>query len=85
MFDSVCESASSQPGPPVLQFVAFQVTPLADGGLQVSLAATFLDEAELEFIGEDIETVRVSSIDEAVAAIRRRLVEALQVSTPTEH
>jgi hypothetical protein len=87
MFDAmVSDGAALQAPPPViLQFVSFQVAPLADGGLQISLGGTFLDEAVLEFVGEEIETLRVSTIDEAVAAIRRSLTDALKAHKQTEH
>jgi hypothetical protein len=86
MFDTPqIQAAGSRPDLPILQFVSFQVAPLADGGLRVSLASTFLDELNLEFLNEDIETQRVLTIDEAVSAIRRSLTEALQAHKRTEH
>jgi hypothetical protein len=86
MFDTAVRgSVASHPDPPVLQFVAFEVSPSADGCLRVSLASTFLDETNLEFLNEDIETVRVANIDEAVSVIRRGLMEALKAHVRKEH
>jgi hypothetical protein len=79
------ESVASHPDPPALQFVAFEIAPTADGGLRISLASTFLDEANLEFLNEDIETVRVANIDEAVSVIRRGLMDALKAHVRKEH
>jgi hypothetical protein len=61
------------------------VGPTADGGLRVSLASTFLDETTLEFLAEDIETVRVGNIEEAVSVIRRGLMDALHAHVGREH
>jgi hypothetical protein len=77
--------AASHPDPPALQFVAFEIAPTADGGLRISLASTFLDEANLEFLNEDIETIRVANIDEAVSVIRRGLMDALKAHVRKEH
>jgi len=79
------ESVASHPDPPALQFVAFEIAPGADGGLRISLASTFLDETNLEFLNEDIETVRVANIDEAVSVIRRGLMDALKAHVRKEH
>jgi hypothetical protein len=79
------ESVSSHPDPPALQFVSFEVGPSAGGGLRVSLASTFLDEANLEFLAEDIETVSVANIEEAVSVIRRSLMDALHAHAGEEH
>ena len=79
------ESAASHPDPPTLQFVAFEIAPTADGGLRISLASTFLDEANLEFLNEDIESIRVANIDEAVSVFRRGLMDALKAHVQKEH
>jgi len=82
---AVRESVASHPDPPILQFVAFEIAPGADGGLRISLASTFLDETNLEFLNEDIETVRVANIDEAVSVFRRGLMDALKAHVRKEH
>jgi hypothetical protein len=82
---SVREGVASHPDPPELQFVSFEVGPTADGGLRISLASTFLDEANLEFLAEDIETIRVGNIEEAVSVIRRSLMDALHAHVGREH
>jgi hypothetical protein len=87
MFDTAArESASpSDLDAPTLQFVAFEVLPIANGDLSVSLSSTYLDEENLEFINEDVETVRVTTIDEAVSMIRRSLTDALRAHQRKEH
>jgi hypothetical protein len=82
---SVREAVASHPDPPELQFVSFEVGPTADGGLRVSLASTFLDGVNLEFLAEDIETVVAANIEEAVSVIRRSLMDALCAQTRKEH
>jgi hypothetical protein len=79
------ESEGSHPDPPALQFVSFEVGPTANGGLRVSLASTFLDEANLEFLAEDIETVVAANIEEAISVIRRSLMDALHAHVGKEH
>jgi hypothetical protein len=79
------ETVGSHPDPPALQFVSFEVGPSADGSLRLSLASTFLDEANLEFLAEDIETVCVGNIEEAVSVIRRSLMDALHAHVGKEH
>jgi hypothetical protein len=79
------ESVASHPDPPILQYVAFEIAPTADGGLRISLASTFLDEVNLEFISEDIEVVGAANIDEAVAVFRRGLMDALKAHVQKEH
>jgi hypothetical protein len=81
---SIPETEASHPDPPSLQFVAFQVAPSADGSLRVSLASTFLDEENLEFLSEDIETVAAANIEEAVSVIRRGLMDALHAHVQKE-
>jgi hypothetical protein len=85
MFDTpIGASPACHPDPPILQFVAFQVGPTADGGLTVSSASTFLDETNLEFLSEDIEIVRVANIEEAVSVIQRGLMDALKAQLQKE-
>jgi hypothetical protein len=79
------EGVASHPDPPILQYVAFEIGPTADGRLTVSLASTFLDETNLEFIAEDVETIRVVNIEEAVSVIRRGLMDALKAHVQKEH
>jgi hypothetical protein len=86
MFDKmVQEDMPLHPDPPALQFVSFQVAPVADGGLCVSSASTLLDEVNLEFVGEDIETIRCANVDEALRAIRQNLTDALRAHNQTEY
>jgi hypothetical protein len=66
---------------PILQFVSFEVLPIAGGSFRVTASGTYLDEATLEFIADDVETVCASTLDEALAAIRRSLTDALQANS----
>jgi hypothetical protein len=69
----------------VFQFAAFEIGPTAGGQLTVSLSSTYLDESSLEFFADDIETLRVATIDEAVSVIRRSLTDALHAQVRKEH
>jgi hypothetical protein len=63
---------------PILQFVSFEVLPIEGGSLRVSASGTYLNEGTLEFVADDVETVSASTVDEALAVIRRSLTSALQ-------
>jgi hypothetical protein len=78
MFDT------ARPDPPILQFVSFQVAPLADGGLSIAMAGTYLDESDFQFLNDDVESLRVSTIGEAVSLIRNSLVTALKAHLQKE-
>jgi hypothetical protein len=79
MFDTVArESAPPVPtGVPILQFVSFEVLPLAGGELRVSSSGAYLDEESLEFLADEVETFCVPTIDEVLSVIRRSLTDAL--------
>jgi hypothetical protein len=86
MFDTARPEDGSPSGDSVVfQFAAFEIGPTARGQLTVSLSSTYLDESSLEFLADDIETVCVSSIDDAVAVIRRSLTDALHAHDSKEH
>jgi hypothetical protein len=70
---------------PSMQFISIEVLPTADGLLCVSLTGTSVDEETLEFINDDIESVRVATIEEAVSVIRRSLTDALHAHMRKEH
>jgi hypothetical protein len=53
-----------------LQFVNIEIAPLIDGQFSVVMQATLLDEAELQFVGQDLASERVTTLDEALAIIR---------------
>jgi len=53
-----------------LQFVNIEIAPLIDGQYSVVMQATLLDEDELEFVGQDLASERVATLDEALAIIR---------------
>ena len=59
------------------QFLPIEVAPATDGSLWVTSTGTYVDEANLEFINDDIEHVRAASLDEAIAVIRRIITDTL--------
>ncbi len=59
--------------PPVpfpVQFLHIELAPLIDGRFSVVVQATLLDEEVLEFVGQDLASAHVDSLDEALAVIR---------------
>jgi len=56
-----------------IQFVHIEITPLIDGQYAVAMQATFLDEDELELIGQDLAHEHVDTLDEALAVIRQNV------------
>ena len=56
-----------------IQFVNIEITPLIDGQYAVAMQATFLDEDELELIGQDLANEHVDTLDEALAVIRQNV------------
>lgn len=56
-----------------LQFVHIEIAPLVGGQLSVAMQATLLDEAELEFVGQDLAHEHVDTIEEVLAVIRRNI------------
>ena len=70
----------TQRPPPLLsdpQFLSIEVAPTPDGSLWVTSTGTYVDDAKLEFINDDIEHVRAASLDEAIAVIRRIITDTL--------
>jgi len=64
-------SAGAKAPPPLpLQFVNIEITPLVDGHYAVVMQATLLDEEQLEFVGQDLASERVATLDQALAIIR---------------
>jgi len=53
-----------------LQFIHIEITPLIDGKYSVAMQATLLDEQELQFVGQDLVSAHVDTLDEALAVIR---------------
>jgi len=62
---------ASAPNP--IQFVNVEITPLLGGEFSVVMQATFLDEEELEFVGQDLANERVGTLDQALAVIRQNV------------
>jgi hypothetical protein len=68
---SLDTSAGATAPPPLpLQFVNIEITPLLDGQYAVVMQATLLDEDQLEFVGQDLASAHVATLDEALAVIR---------------
>lgn len=61
------------PAPLALQFVSVQIMPLIGGKFSVALEATLLDEDELEFVGQDLASAHVDTLDQALAVIRANM------------
>ncbi len=68
-----------------LQFLSIEVMPTTSGALSVSVSGTYLDERELEFINDEIESIRAESVEDVVNAIRRALAAAFPSEPKTEH
>ena len=54
-----------------LQFVHIEIAPVIGGKFSVSMQATLLDEQELEFVGEELATAHVRTLDDVLAVIRQ--------------
>jgi hypothetical protein len=67
------------PAPSPLQFVNIEITPLMGGQFSVVMQGTTLDEAEFEFVSQDLANARVGTLDEALSVIRQN-VAALATS-----
>ena len=63
-------TGTSLPASHPIQFVHIEIAPLIDGRYSVDMQATLLDEADLQFIGQDLAHQRVATLDEALAIIR---------------
>ncbi len=61
------------PAPSPIQFVNIEITPLIGGQYSVVMQATLLDEEQLEFVGQDLASERVGTLDEALAIIRQNV------------
>ena len=53
-----------------IQYVTAEITPLIGGQFSVVMQATLLDEEQLEFVGQDLASAHVDTLDEALAVIR---------------
>lgn len=84
MFDKSAHVRGAAPPPPILQFLSVEIMPTGDGRLAVSLAGTYLDEVQLEFVNGEIASARVASLDDALAMIRNTVADALGLGAKTE-
>ncbi len=73
------------PRPLALQFLSIEVMPTTAGVLSVSVSGTYLDERELEFINDEIESTRAESVEDVMLAIRRALMAAFSAEPRKEH
>lgn len=67
-----------------LQFLSVEITPNDDGSLWISSTGTYVDEDKLEFFNDDIEHVRVTSLDDALSTIRKIIGDSLVVGEQRE-
>lgn len=74
-FDS--EARATAPAPLSLQYLSAEIMPLMGGKFSIALRATFLDELELEFVGQDLVSERVETLDQALSVIRQNFAVAL--------
>jgi hypothetical protein len=54
-----------------VEFYTIELSQLADGGLLVSMMATTIDEEEPQLLSQEITRERVTSIDDALAVIKK--------------
>ena len=66
-------AGATAPAPLPLQYIDVKITPLLGGRYAVCIQATLLDEANLEFVGEDLADERVSTLEQALAVIRENI------------
>ena len=71
-FDTAVGDKASAPFP--IQFVNIEITPLLGGEYSVVMQATLLDEEQFEFVGQDLASERVGSLDDALALIRQNVI-----------
>lgn len=64
-----------------IQFVHIQIGPLIDGQYSVDMQATLLDEADLQFVAQDLAHRRVGTLDEALTIIRDNMAPLAMPST----
>ena len=53
-----------------IQFVHIELAPLLGGRLAVAMQATLLDESNFEFVGQELASEHVDTLDQAIALIR---------------
>jgi hypothetical protein len=61
------------PAPLPLQYVSIEIMPIVGGKFSVAMQATLLDEAQLEFVGQELANAHVDTIDQALAVIRQNV------------
>ncbi len=68
-------AAAPAPALPV-QFIDIKITPLPGDAYALEIGATFLDEENLEFVGQDLVSERVATLDHVLALIAKNLNSA---------
>jgi hypothetical protein len=66
-------AGAQTPAPSPIQFVNIEITPLIGGYFSIVMQGTLLDEAELEFVNQDLANARVETLDEALSVIRQNV------------
>jgi hypothetical protein len=64
----------------LVEFYTIELAHLADGTMHVSLTATTVDEEEPQLLCQEIVSERVTSIDDALAVIKRSVPEVTRHS-----
>lgn len=67
------EARARPPAHLPLQFVNIEITPLIGGQFGLVMEATLLDEQELEFVGQELASAHVDTLDQALAMIRENV------------
>jgi hypothetical protein len=67
------EVRAPAPAPLPIQYISAEIMPLVGGQFSVVMQATLLDEEELQFVGQDLVSAHVDTLDEALAVIRTNL------------
>jgi hypothetical protein len=69
----VSSTGTTAPAHSPIQFVNIELTPIVGGKFAVAMQATFVDEENLEFVGQDLANAHVETLDEALAVIRQNV------------
>ena len=73
-------AGAKNPAVTPIQFVNIEITPLMGGNFSVVMQATLLDEEELAFIGQDLASEHVATLEEALAVIRQNVAALAPLS-----
>jgi hypothetical protein len=65
--------AESREARKAVEFYSVEIAELADGTFSVLMTATMVDDEEPQLLSQEIASDRVTSIDDALAVIKRTL------------